>query len=66
VDWGFFFSPRPDGSGAHLAFRVAGALTLGIKRPGRQADHLPPSSVEVKNAWRYTSTPTRLHDVVLS
>jgi hypothetical protein len=26
----------------------------GIKRPGREADHSPPSSVEVKNAWSYT------------
>jgi hypothetical protein len=26
------------------------------QRPGREADHSPPSSVEVKNAWSYTST----------
>jgi hypothetical protein len=25
-------------------------LSLGIKRPGREADHSPPSSAEVKNA----------------
>jgi hypothetical protein len=30
---------------------------VGVKRPGREADHSPPSSVEVKNAWSYTSTP---------
>jgi hypothetical protein len=36
---------------------VPGALSLGVKRPGREADHLPPSSVEVKNAWSYNSTP---------
>jgi hypothetical protein len=30
---------------------------LGLKRPGREADHSPPSSAEVKNAWGYTSTP---------
>jgi hypothetical protein len=36
---------------------VQGALSLGVKRPRREADHLPPSSVEVKNAWSYTSTP---------
>jgi len=29
----------------------------GVKRPGREADHSTPSSAEVKNAWRYTSTP---------
>jgi hypothetical protein len=43
------------------------ALSLGVKRPGREADHSPPSSAEVKNAWSYTSTPPiRLHGVVLS
>jgi len=26
-------------------------------RPGREADHLPASSTEEKNAWSYTSTP---------
>jgi hypothetical protein len=28
-----------------------------VKRPGRKADHLPPSRAEVKNAWSHTSTP---------
>jgi hypothetical protein len=36
---------------------VPGVLSLGVKRPGREADHSPPSIVEVKNAWSYTSTP---------
>jgi hypothetical protein len=36
---------------------VNGALSLGIKRPGLEADHSPPSIAEVKNAWSYTSTP---------
>jgi hypothetical protein len=36
---------------------VSGALSLRVKRPGREADHSPPSSAEVKNAWSYTSTP---------
>jgi hypothetical protein len=27
-----------------------------IKRPGREADHSPPSGAEVKNAWSCTST----------
>jgi hypothetical protein len=27
-----------------------GALSVGVKRPGRESDHLPPSSAEVKNA----------------
>jgi hypothetical protein len=38
-------------------------LSLGVKRPRREADHSPPSNAEVKNAWRYTTTPAiRLHD----
>jgi hypothetical protein len=27
---------------------VPGALSLGVKRPGREADHSPPPSAEVK------------------
>jgi hypothetical protein len=46
---------------------VPGALSLGVKRPGREADQSPPSSAEVKNMWSYTSTPPIcLHGVVLS
>jgi hypothetical protein len=46
---------------------VPGAPYLGVKRPGREADHLTPSSAEVKNEWSYTSTPPiRLYGVVLS
>jgi hypothetical protein len=29
---------------------VSGALSLVVKRPGREADHSPPSSAEVKKA----------------
>jgi len=29
---------------------VSGALTLGVKRSGREADHSPPSSAKFKNA----------------
>jgi hypothetical protein len=57
------------GSEAHQLSYPMGtrALSLGIKRPGREACQSPPSSAEVKNAWSYTSTPPlRLHGVVLS
>jgi hypothetical protein len=37
----------------------------GVKRPGREVDHSPPTSAEVKKMWIYTSTP-RLHGVVLN
>jgi hypothetical protein len=36
---------------------IPGALSWGVKRPGREADHLPLSTAEVKNAWSYTSAP---------
>jgi hypothetical protein len=40
---------------------------LGVKRPGREADHSTPSSAEVNNAWSYASIPSiRLHGVMLS
>jgi hypothetical protein len=46
---------------------VPGTLSLGVKQPGREAYHSPPSSAEVKHAWSYTSTPPiRFHGVVLS
>jgi hypothetical protein len=46
---------------------IPAALSLGVKQPGREADHSPPSSAEVKNECSYTSTPSiRLHAVVLS
>jgi hypothetical protein len=46
---------------------VAGDLSLGVKRPGSEADHSPPFGSEVKNTWSYTPAPTiRLHGVVLS
>jgi len=33
-------------------------------KPGREADHSPPSNAEVDNAWSYSSTPPiRLHSV---
>jgi hypothetical protein len=34
-----------------------GALSSGVKGQGREADHSPPASAEVKKMWIYTSTP---------
>jgi hypothetical protein len=36
---------------------VPGALSPGVKRPRREADHSPPTSAEVKKMRIYTSTP---------
>jgi hypothetical protein len=50
----------------HLA-QVPGALSLGVKQPGHEADHSHPSSAKVKYVWSYIYTPPiRLHGMVLS
>jgi hypothetical protein len=36
---------------------VPRAVSLGVKRPRREADHLPSYNAEVKNKWGYTSNP---------
>jgi hypothetical protein len=44
-----------------------GALSPEVKRPGREVDHSPPTSVKVKKMWIYTHPlPIRLHGVVLN
>jgi len=59
-------SRRSLGTTQPLIQWVAGALSLGVKRPRCEADHTPPPSAEVKNAWSYTAAPQiRLHGVVL-
>jgi hypothetical protein len=51
------------GSGGHPAsYPVAtggggGGISPGVKRPGREADHSPPTSAEVKKTLIYTFTP---------
>jgi hypothetical protein len=36
---------------------VQRVLSLGVKRPGRETDHTPASSAEVRNTWNYNCTP---------
>jgi hypothetical protein len=58
-----------NGSGAHPASYPMGSRgsSLGVKRPGRETDHSPPSSAEVKECVElYLHSPIRLHGVVLS
>jgi hypothetical protein len=46
---------------------VLGALSLGVERLGREADHSPLSSAEVTECEKlYIHSPIRLHGVVLS
>jgi hypothetical protein len=52
----FTTASRPALRSIHLPIQwVPAALSLRIKRPGRETDHSPPSSAEIKNAWCYTS-----------
>jgi hypothetical protein len=58
----FFSSPRrPDRLWAHPATcpMGTGVFSSGVNRPGREANHSPSSSTEVKNACSNTSTPWR-------
>jgi hypothetical protein len=64
--WNFFFSlpPRPDWLWGTPSLLSNGywALSSGVKLSERKADHPPPSSAEVKNAWSCISTPPiRVH-----
>jgi len=46
---------------------VPGALSLGVRRLGHEADHSSPSSAEVKKCVQlYLHSPVHLHGVVLS
>jgi hypothetical protein len=47
------------GSGVHpTSYKMGnGGSFPGVKRKGREADHSPPASAEVKKMWIYTSTP---------
>jgi len=54
-EWIFFVfdtASRPALGPTNLPIRwVLGTLSSGVKWPGREANQLPPSSAEVKNAW---------------
>jgi hypothetical protein len=55
MDFFFLFTTasRPALGLMQLPFQwVPQSLSWGLKRPGREADNSPPSSDEVKNAWR--------------
>jgi hypothetical protein len=70
VESRMFSSPyRPDRLWAHLAsyqIDTWGSFP-GVKWPGREADHSPPTSAEVKKTWiNILTTPLRLYGVVLN
>jgi hypothetical protein len=68
-NWYIFSSPPcPDRlyGPSRLLASGYGALSLRVKRSGREAEHFPQSSAEVKIEWICTSpAPIRLHGVVL-
>jgi hypothetical protein len=45
---------------------VPGASSPEVKRPWCETEHSPPTSVEAKNTWIYTSTSICLHGAVLN
>jgi hypothetical protein len=38
-----------------------GCSLLEVKWPGREADHSPPTSAEVKKMWIHTTTPPYMY-----
>jgi hypothetical protein len=53
----FSISSRPAPWPTHLTIQwVSGAFSLGGKWPGRETDHSPRTSAEVKKTWIYTFT----------
>jgi hypothetical protein len=55
-------------SGAHPASSSVGTVILspGVKRPGREPHHSPPSIAEVKNGGAIHPLPLCLHGEVLN
>jgi len=47
-------SRPPLGQPCTLSNGYGGTLSFGVKQPGREGDHLPQTSAEVKKRWSYT------------
>jgi hypothetical protein len=63
----FSMLSRPALGSTQLPIQWVPGFFLRVKRPGRETDHSPPTSAEVKKMWIYTSTPPiRLHGVELN
>jgi hypothetical protein len=54
----FFMSSRPILGSIQppIQWVTGGALSPGLKRPGRETDRSPSFSAEVKKTWMYTPT----------
>jgi hypothetical protein len=53
----FSISSRPALGSTQPPIKWVGGPFPGVKWQGREADHSPPTSAEVKKMWIYTSTP---------
>jgi hypothetical protein len=64
----FATKPKPDLGPTQPLFKwIPGFFSMWVKRRGCEVEHPPPSSTEVRDAWRYTYTPPiRLRNVVLN
>jgi hypothetical protein len=59
-------SRQPLGSTQPPIHCVLQAISLGVKRPECEADHLPPSSAKAKNGGAIPTFPIRLQNVMLN
>jgi len=69
IPFSFSYHSIKTSPGAHPASYPmdTGVSFPGGKWPDFEANHSPPCTVMIKNAWGYTSTlPTCLHGMVLS
>jgi hypothetical protein len=68
--WDIFLRHRVrTGSRDHpTSYRMGnGSFSPGVRRPGREFDHTPPSSADLKNVWSCSFIPSiRLHGAALN
>jgi hypothetical protein len=57
-DFRFSISSRPTMGPIQPSIQlIQESFSLEVKWPGREIDHLTPTSVQVKKTWIYTSNP---------
>jgi hypothetical protein len=58
MNFHFSISSRPALRSTQPPIKMGtGGSFPGVKRQGREADHSPPTSAEVRKMWIHTSTP---------
>jgi hypothetical protein len=56
--------PFPAGAASRPVLEPTQAPIQGVKRSGREGDHSPPPSAEVKNAWSHAAAPPYVFIIV--